>query len=153
MSTSTEERKTPTKTGSNELSVLHTSQGKTVIADGVVQKIASMAAREVTGVHKLGGAATRTLGALRERIPGSSGPSLAAGVSVEVGERQAAIDLTLVIEYGVSIVDCSTAVRKNVVTTLQQMTGLEVTEVNISIDDLYIPGEEPEEKPEVQRVQ
>ena len=85
-------------------SALQTSEGRTTIADGVVQKIASLAAREVSGVHALGGGAARTLGALRERIPGSS-QATGQGVSVEVGERQAAIDLDLVTEYGVSIAE------------------------------------------------
>ena len=74
-------------------SALQTSQGSTTIADGVVQKISGMAAREVNGVYQLGGGASRAFGALRERIPGSS-QSAGQGVSVEVGERQAAEDVT-----------------------------------------------------------
>ena len=132
-------------------SVLQTAQGTTSIADTVVQKIASMAAREVDGVHRLGGNAARAFGAIRERIPGSGGPSLSAGVAVEVGERQAAIDLNVVVEYGAAIADLSGAIRRNVISSIERMTGLEVTEVNISVDDIYIPGEESE-APEQSRV-
>src|SRR3954453_12959461 len=117
------------------------AQGKTSIADGVVRKIAGIATREVNGVHNLGSGGTRAFGALRERIPGSGGPNISQGVSVEVGERQAAIDLDIVIEYGVAIVDLAQAIRRNVITAVERMTGLEVTEVNIAIDDIHIAGD------------
>lgn len=120
---------------------LVTAHGKTTIADTVVEKIAGIAAREVRGVHKLGGSASRAFGAVRERIPGGR-PSLGAGVSVEVGERQAAVDLDVVIEYGVEIGEVSKAVRRNVINAIEKMTALEVTEVNISVNDIYIPGDD-----------
>ena len=72
---------------------LVTAQGRTSIADSVVRKIAGIATREVSGVHNLGTGGARTFGAIRERIPGSTGPSATQGVAVEVGERQAAIDI------------------------------------------------------------
>lgn len=131
---------------------LLTGQGRTNIADAVVQKIAGVAAREISGVHKLGAGAARAFGALRERIPGSSGPSASQGVTVEVGERQAAVDLDIVVEYGVAIVDVAAAIRRNVISSLERMTGLEVTEVNISVDDIYLPGDD-EETTEPARVQ
>jgi uncharacterized alkaline shock family protein YloU len=123
---------------------LVTEYGKTTIADGVVAKIASMAAREIPGVHALGGGVSRTLGALVSKIP-------TAGVAVEVGEKQAAVDLVIVTSYGQSIVDVTDAVRHNVIERIQSMTGLEVTEVNIMVTDLYIEGEE--EEPKEPRVQ
>jgi uncharacterized alkaline shock family protein YloU len=132
---------------------LVTSQGKTTIADAVVQKIAGVSAREVSGVHKLGVSTARAFGAIRERIPGSSGPNVSQGVTVEVGERQAAVDLDIVVEYGVAIVDVAAAIRRNVIGSLQKMTGLEVTEVNVSVDDIYIPGDEKQESTEPSRVQ
>ena len=84
-----------------------TGQGRTTIAASVVQKIAGIAAREVSGVYSMGSGASRAFGALRERIPGggTSGASTVAGVSVEVGEKQAAVDLDVVVEYGVAIAD------------------------------------------------
>jgi len=134
-------------TGSAAPSKLQTSKGNTTIADGVVQKIAGVSAREVSGVYALGGGAARTLGAIRERIPGSS-QSAGQGVAVEVGERQAAIDLDIVTEYGVSIVELSRAVRRNVMQAVEGMTGLEVTEVNISVNDVHLPSDDdqPEER-------
>ena len=127
-------------------SALVTPKGKTSIADSVVTKIAGLAAREISGVHAMGAGATRTFGSIREMIPGNTEARTASqGVKVEVGERQAAIDLDLVVEYGVAIVDLSAAVRKNVIERLQRMTGLEVTEVNINVDDIWIPGGDTED--------
>lgn len=134
-------------------SPLQTDQGKTSIADGVVQKIAGLAAREVSGVYALGGGAARALGALRERIPGSS-QSVGQGVSVEVGETQAAVDLDLVTEYGVSIADLAKAVRRNVISAVEGMTGLEVTEVNVTVNDVHLPSDgADDDRQETARVQ
>ena len=128
-------------------SALVTSQGRTSIADSVVAKIAGLAAREISGVHAMGAGATRTFGSIREILPGNTEARTASqGVKVEVGERQAAIDLDLVVDYGVAIVDLSAAVRKNVIDRLQRMTGLEVTEVNINVDDIWIPGSDSQEE-------
>jgi uncharacterized alkaline shock family protein YloU len=124
-----------------EVAALVTKQGTTTIADTVVQKIAGLAAREVSGVHDLGGGAARAFGALRERIPGASA-SAGQGVSVEVGEKQAAVDLQILVEYGVAIADLARSVRRNVVTSIEQMTGLQVVEVNINVSDVHLPGDE-----------
>ena len=88
-------------------SALVSAEGTTTIADTVVSKIAGIAAKEVTGVYALGGGGGRALGAIRERIPGAR-TNHAQGVSVEVGETEAAVDLDLVAEYGVSIADLAT---------------------------------------------
>jgi uncharacterized alkaline shock family protein YloU len=117
-----------------------TAQGKTTIAASVVQKIAGIAAREISGVYAMGGGVSRAFGAIRERIPGGgTGVTNIAGVQVEVGEKQAAIDLDLVVEYGASIVDLARAVRRNVITAVEAMTGLEVIEVNIAVNDIHLP--------------
>ena len=127
---------------------LVTERGRTTIADSVVEKIAGIAAREVAGVHEMGGGAARAFGTLKEKLPGTSATSSPTqGVSVEVGERQAAIDLELVVEYGVAISDLSEAVRRNVIGRVERMTGLEVTEVNITVDDVYL-GDESSDQPE-----
>ncbi|GAA5142902.1 Asp23/Gls24 family envelope stress response protein [Nocardioides marinquilinus] len=116
---------------------LVSDQGRTSIADTVVSKIAGIATREISGVHALGGGAARAVGAIRERIPGSR-TNLSQGVGVEVGERQAAIDLDIVAEYGVSIADLAVAIRRNVIAAVEQMTSLEVTEVNITVHDIFL---------------
>jgi len=138
----------PDRKGSTELV---TSKGRTSIADSVVSKIAGVAAREVSGVHNLGTGGARAMGSVRARIPGASS-SVSQGVAVEVGERQAAIDLDVVCEYGISIVDLSQSIRGNVVSSVEGMTGLEVTEVNIAVDDVYI-GDDGQEESSPPRVE
>jgi len=127
-------------------SELITEHGTTSIADSVVAKIAGVAAKEMPGVHAMGSGAGRAIGALRGKV---GKPSVTQGVSVEVGQRQAAIDLDVIVDYGVPIVDLSQAIRDNVVNQVEQTTGLEVTEVNISVNDVYLGETEPEE-PRVQ---
>jgi uncharacterized alkaline shock family protein YloU len=122
--------------------------GKTTIADTVVAKIVGMATREVPGVHAMGAGMSRALGTMRERIPGVAAPGLTQGVTVEVGERQAAIDLDLIVEYGVSIPDLAAGVRRNVITAVEKMCGLEITEVNITVGDIHLVGDEAEEPAE-----
>jgi uncharacterized alkaline shock family protein YloU len=128
------------------------SRGRTIIADVVVTKIAGMAAREVSGVHALGSGSARARGALRERVPGAgSGGSATRGVGVEVGELQAAVDLEIVVDYGVPITDVAGAVRENVISAVERMAGREVVEVNILVSDVKLPDED-EEEGEGQRV-
>lgn len=111
-------------------------QGKTIIADQVVAKIAAIAAREVTGVHELTTSGARgTLAGLTQRVTG--GDNRSQGVSVEVGEREAAVDLGMTVAYGKSIPQVTDAVRRNIMNRIQAMTGLTVKEVNIEVSDLF----------------
>ncbi|MPY56222.1 Asp23/Gls24 family envelope stress response protein [Streptomyces spongiae] len=126
-------------------------RGDVTIADRVVAKIAGMAAREIPEIHNLGGGMARAFGAMRERVPGSGG-DITQGVSVEVGERQTAVDLDVVVEYGASIADITRDARANVVNAVERMTGLEVVEVNISVDDVHLPDEEEEPEQRERRV-
>jgi uncharacterized alkaline shock family protein YloU len=124
------------------------SRGRTTIADGVVEKIAGLAARDVVGVHTMGSGMSRTFGAMRDRVPGGASKSVTRGVKAEVGEVQTALDLEIVVVYGVAISDVARAVRENVVAAVERMTGLEVVEVNIAVSDVKLPDEEEEEEPE-----
>ncbi len=120
---------------------LVTSEGRTTIADSVVSKIAGIATQEISGVYALGGGTARAVGALRDRLPGSI-TDHSQGVSVEVGEKQTAVDLSLVAEYGVAISDLAAGIRRNVIASIERMTGLEVTEVNIEVTDIHVPSED-----------
>jgi uncharacterized alkaline shock family protein YloU len=125
---------------------LKTERGTTTINDLVVTKVAAIAAREARGVYDLGGGAARAFGAVTERVGVGVGDERSRGVSVEVGEREAAVDLSLVIEYGESIPQVSDAVRDNVIKRIEGITGLSVAEVNIVVNDLHFPGDDmPEE--------
>ncbi|TDC06481.1 Asp23/Gls24 family envelope stress response protein [Streptomyces sp. 8K308] len=127
------------------------TRGRTTISDGVVAKIAGMAARDVVGVYAMGSGSARTLGAVRDRVPGGS-RSATRGVKAEVGEVQTALDLEIVVEYGVSIAAVSRTVRENVISAVERMTGLEVVEVNINVGDVRLPDEEEDddERPPLQ---
>ena len=109
---------------------LATEEGQITVAESVVQKIAGKACREIAGVHAMGASGARAFGSIRERIPGSTGPNVAQGVGVEVGEKEAAIDLDIVVEYGVSIAELGRSIQRNVKQSVERMTGLRVVEVN-----------------------
>jgi uncharacterized alkaline shock family protein YloU len=120
-------------------------RGRTVMADGVIEKIAGMAAREVHGIYALGSGLARTFGAMRDRVPGGR-TSVSRGIKAEVGERQTAIDIALVVEYGVVIPELAAAVRRNIISSVERLTGLEVVEVNIAVNDVHLPDESEEEE-------
>lgn len=124
---------------------LDSGHGSTTIADSVVTKIASIAAREVPGVHDLGGGTARAIGGFARSV--GVGDERMQGVDVEVGEREAAVDLTIVVEYGESIPRIATALRENITRRIEGMAGLTVTEVNIAVSDLYFPGDEAPAEP------
>ncbi|HIW90955.1 MAG TPA: Asp23/Gls24 family envelope stress response protein [Candidatus Corynebacterium avicola] len=128
-------------------SELLTEHGQTSVADIVVSKIAGVAAREVSGVHDLGGGTARAIGALRERIPGAR-VNVQQGISVEVGERQAAVDISIVAEYGVAIHELAEAIRRNIILSVEEMTGLEVTEVNVVVHDIHLPEDDDDTEQE-----
>ncbi|MEE4546328.1 Asp23/Gls24 family envelope stress response protein [Streptomyces sp. V4-01] len=126
-------------------------RGRTTIADSVVEKMAGIATREVPGIHNIGTGMARTIGGVRERMPGGQ-PSVTRGVSVEVGEHQAAVDLDVVIDYGYPIADVAADVRVSVISALERMTGLDVVEVNVAVDDIDVPGEDDAQDDGEQRV-
>ncbi|ADG90069.1 hypothetical protein TBS_15370 [Thermobispora bispora] len=147
------ESSTPAERGAHgpDTGRLATERGRTSIASQVVAKIAGMAARQIKGVYDFGTVAARAFGALKGRLGGEE--SVTRGIAVEVGERQAAADIHLVVEYGTSIPELAEAVRDNVADAVEQMCGLEVTEVNVTVDDVHLPDEEPVGAGTGQRVQ
>lgn len=122
-------------------SPLQTDRGNTVIQDTVVSKVAGIAAQEVEGI-RMGGGGSQAVSGLLGSITGGSGGTATQGVSVEVGQEEAALDLTLTAEYGKSIPQLSEAVRRNVVNRVESLVGLRVTEVNITVSNIYFPQEE-----------
>ena len=116
-----------------------TSRGTTKVDDGVVEKIAGIAARDVRGVHDLGGGAARAIGALRNRI---NQTDQGQGISVEVGETQAAVDITVVAEYPVALHRLADDIRSAVIESVESLVGLQVTEVNVEITDVFIPSDD-----------
>jgi uncharacterized alkaline shock family protein YloU len=155
---STQPSEKPARTSRSEPGTYQTGQlvsehGTTAVADMVVAKVAGIATREMPGVYAMGAGMTRAFGVVRDRIPGVTSTSVSQGVTVEVGERQAAIDIDLVVEYGISIPDLAEGVRRNVIDSVERMCGLEVTEVNITIGDVHLPTDDdpdPTAEPRVQ---
>ena len=125
---------------------LQTERGGTRIEDSVVSKIAGIAAQEVDGV-RMGGGTSQAIGGLLSRVPGGSG-SQSRGVSVEVGEVEAAIDVTLTVEYGKSIPQIAQAVRQNIINRVENLVGLNVTEVNVAVNDVFFPEQEQQQEQE-----
>lgn len=130
-----------TQQRSSGSSPLQTDRGNTVIQDTVVSKVAGIAAQEVEGI-RMGGGSSQAVTGLLGSITGGSGTTATQGVSVEVGQEEAALDLTLTAEYGKSIPQLSEAVRRNVVNRVESLVGLRVTEVNITVSNIYFPQEE-----------
>ncbi|MCJ1698524.1 Asp23/Gls24 family envelope stress response protein [Rathayibacter festucae] len=122
-----------------------TSTGKNTIADGVVEKVAGIAARQVAGVHDLGGGAARAIGAIRNAI---NAQDRGQGISVEVGEKQVAADITVVAEYPVALQKLADSIRSAVSEAISSVVGMEVTEVNVTVADVYIPSDDKDEDTE-----
>ena len=124
-------------------SPLQSDLGTTTIQDAVVSAIVGIAAEEVDGVAsshggtRLPGDSSPTVGEFVDNITG--GASRTRGLSVDVGERQTAADITINVEYGRSIAQVTQAVRKRVIERVENLTGLEVTEVNIQVNDVILP--------------
>lgn len=121
------------------------SAGRTTIADGVVAKVAGIAAREVSGVYALGGGGARALGAIRDAV---NATDLTQGVKVEVGETQAAADITIVVEYPAPIQDVAENVRQAVTGAITRLVGLQVVEVNVDVNDVHLPSDDADDDTE-----
>jgi len=116
-----------------------TEIGSIKISDEVVAVIAGLAASEIPGVAGMSG----TLAGIAEKL---GMKSMAKGVKVEVGERETAIDLFIVVEYGVRIPDVASEVQHAVKKAVESMTGLTVVEVNVHVQGVQFPHEEKEEE-------
>jgi uncharacterized alkaline shock family protein YloU len=110
---------------------LQTEKGVTTISDAVVAKLAGHACREIEGVAGMGTTFRRLLGRVR---PGEE--ALSQGVNVEVGKKEAAVDVVILVQYGYPIPSLAQEVRDNVIARVESSTGLIVKEVNIEVDDL-----------------
>ena len=134
--------------GRERRSPLISDRGRTTIAASVVQQVAGIAAQEVEKVQ-MGGGTGAAVGSFLQSVTGSvtgsssGGGNYTRGVNVEVGEEETAIDLTMAIEYGQSIPQLTEAARRNVINRVENLLGLRVTEVNITVNDVQVPEERP----------
>ena len=123
--------------GQRQGSPLDSERGTTKIEDAAVKRIAGRAANEVDGIH-MGGNASRGAGGLLGRATGSSGDET-RGVSVEVGRIETAIDLTMAVDYDKNIIQVVGRVRDKVEEQIQSLTGLRITELNVTVSDIVFP--------------
>ncbi len=130
-------------------SPLQTDRGQTSVQDNVVAKVAGIAAQEVEGV-RMGGGGSQAASGLISSLTGGNGGGQTRGVAVEVGEEEAAVDLTMTTEYGKSIPQLSETVRQNIVNRVENLVGLSVTEVNLTVTDVFFPQQEQSQQSEDQ---
>jgi uncharacterized alkaline shock family protein YloU len=145
-----DEPRMPQQGAETSASSLRSGRRGTIIDDIVVSKIAGIAAQEIEGIQ-MGGGTALAVGGFLNSVTGGGGPT--RGVSVQVGEEEAAVDLSMAVEYGKPIPQISEAVRRNVTNRVESLTGLRVVEVNITINDVLLPEERPqlERQREVER--
>lgn len=140
-----------TETGRGGGSPLRTDRGTTTISSAVVSSIASKVVEEVSGAEPaIGGRGTT--------LPGDNSPTVgeflggltssgnrSRGVSVEVGDAQAAVDLTVTVPYGRSVPEITQRMRETAIRRIESLTGLEVTEVNITVRDVFLPQQQQQQ--------
>jgi uncharacterized alkaline shock family protein YloU len=131
------------ESGNSQGSPLKSERGNTTISNTVVSQIAGIAAQEVEKVQ-MGGGTSQAVGGLLQSVTGgsSSGGNYSRGVTVEVGEEETVVDLTMTVEYGQSIPQLAEAVRRNVINRVESLAGLRVNEVNIVVSDVQIPQDQ-----------
>mgnify|MGYP000279547887 CR=1 FL=1 len=110
--------------------VIDNEKGSVKIADEVVSVIAGLAATEVSGVAGMSGGIAGGISEILGR------KNLSKGVKVQIGEKDAVIDIYLIVNYGVRIPEVAWKVQENVKKAVENMTGLNVTEVNIHIQGI-----------------
>lgn len=107
------------------------------ISDEVVEVIAGLAAAEIKGVM---GMSASLVGGISQMLSGKK--NLSKGVKVNLGEDNASIDLYLVVQYGIKIPEVAASVQKNVKKAVESMTGLNVSGVNVYVQNVILPKEE-----------
>lgn len=124
----------------NNSQIDNLQHGQVKISDDVVATIAGLASAEVEGIWSMSGGLAGNITDLFGK------KNLSKGVKVEVGEEEAAIDLFVVVDYGVKIPDVAWKVQENVKNAIETMTGLKVVEVNIHVQGVNIPKKEKEKE-------
>jgi uncharacterized alkaline shock family protein YloU len=114
-------------------------KGRIEVADEVVEKVAALAAIEVEGVADLGGDFARALESVRERI-GIGQKRGDQGVKARITGREVAVDVVIMVMYGHVVMDVARNVQTNVAIQTHRMLGLNVVEVNVTVDDVKLPA-------------
>ncbi len=117
-----------------------TGLGSIRIADEVVKVIAGLASIEIKGVAGMSGG---LVGGIAEML---GRKNLAKGIKVEVGEKEAAVDLFVIMDYGIRIPDVAAQIQESVKNAVERMTGLVVVEVNVNVQGVAFASESREEE-------
>ncbi|PZG20816.1 Asp23/Gls24 family envelope stress response protein [Nonomuraea aridisoli] len=115
-------------------------KGRIKVADEVVEKVAALAALEVEGVADMGGDLARAFESVRDRI-GLGSRRANQGVNAQIHNGEVAVSLTIVVEYGHVVMDVASEVKTNVAMIVSRMLGMRVMEVNVTVDDVRLPGD------------
>ncbi|MCL6560102.1 MAG: Asp23/Gls24 family envelope stress response protein [Firmicutes bacterium] len=115
-------------------------QGSIKISDDVVNIIAGLAATEVPGVAGMSGGIA---GGIAEKL---GRKNLSKGVKAEVGEKEAAIDISVIVDYGAQIHEVASQIQSSVIKAVESMTGLKVLEVNVNVQGVSFGSENKEEE-------
>lgn len=110
-------------------------ESKLTFDDSVIEKIAAIACHEVPGILDMKGG---FFSGISEQF---GGRSLTKGISADVGEKEAAIDAAIILEYGYSAPKVFEELKRNIAQSVGQMTGLKVVEVNVRVDDVMTKKE------------
>ncbi len=129
---------------------LSASRGQTTIGNEVVEKIAGIAAREVPGVYDLGGDAARLFSAVKEKLH-LGDESAAQGVSVKLEGKVAEITVVIVLEFGFQVFSVTEAVREKVISSVENLLGLDVQAVDVVVDDVHVDEQDFPHGNDVQR--
>ncbi|MCG7406306.1 Asp23/Gls24 family envelope stress response protein [Paenibacillus sp. ACRRX] len=119
-----------------------TDLGNIQIAPEVIEVIAGLATIEVEGVAGMSGGFAGGIAELLGR------KNLSKGVKVEVGQREAAVDVSIIVEYGNRIPEVASNIQNNVKRSIEMMTGLHVVEVNVHVHDVHFKSQEKPEEPD-----
>ncbi len=129
----------PLETPRPEAPTANVLKGRIKVADEVVEKVAALAALEIPGVADLGGDLERAFESVRDRI-GVGTKRATQGVQARIQDQQVSVDVTIVIVYGHVVMDVATEVKVNVARSVSRMLGMRVVEVNVTVDDVRLPG-------------
>ena len=114
----------------------NTHQNTLTFEDQVIKKIAGIAANEIKGILSMSGG---FMSGLTDRL--RSTEDITKGINAEVGEKQVALDLKVIVEYGKNVPAIFSETVNNVKKSVHDMTGLEVVEVNMHVEDVMTRSE------------
>ncbi|MEB4860432.1 Asp23/Gls24 family envelope stress response protein [Priestia megaterium] len=114
----------------------NTHQNTLTFEDQVIKKIAGIAANEIKGILSMSGG---FMSGLTDRF--RSTEDITKGINAEVGEKQVALDLKVIVEYGKNVPSIFSETVNNVKKSVHDMTGLEVVEVNMHVEDVMTRSE------------